>query len=61
MNKPILEGLSERNATTLAARSITTGPLPASQKKYDAQTKAPWREIALTNGEFLRVYDPSGP
>lgn len=31
------------------------------RKKYDAQTKAPWREIALTNGELLRVYDPSGP
>jgi len=46
---------------------VTTGPLPASAKVYDApeghaDIAVPFREIALAEGEPpFRVYDPSGP
>ncbi len=48
---------------------VTTGPLPASTKVYDApeahaDVRVPFREIALSeeSGEApFRVYDPSGP
>ena len=48
---------------------VTTGPLPASSKVYDApagfpDVRVPFRDIALTesSGEgAFRVYDPSGP
>ena len=40
---------------------ITQGPLPASRKIHVSDLKVPMREIALTNGESLTVYDPSGP
>jgi phosphomethylpyrimidine synthase len=46
---------------------VTTGPLPASTKVYDApeghaDVRVPFREIALSgDGPPFRVYDPSGP
>ena len=40
---------------------VTQGPLPASRKIHVSDLKVPMREIALTNGESLTVYDPSGP
>jgi len=45
---------------------ITRGPLPGSRKVYTAGTRfpairVPAREIALTSGERLAVYDTSGP
>jgi phosphomethylpyrimidine synthase len=40
---------------------VTRGSLPASRKIYVGDLKVPMREIALTNGESLTVYDPSGP
>ncbi len=39
---------------------ITRGALPASKKIYVGDLKVPMREISLSNGEFLRVYDSSG-
>ena len=50
-----------------ATPKVTTGPLPASAKVYDApeghaDVRVPFREIALSEGEPpFRVYDPSGP
>ncbi|MBK6896334.1 MAG: phosphomethylpyrimidine synthase ThiC [Alphaproteobacteria bacterium] len=40
---------------------VTRGPLPASQKTYVGDLKVPMREISLTNGESMTVYDTSGP
>ena len=40
---------------------VTRGPLPASRKIYVGALNVPMREIALTNGESLSVYDTSGP
>ena len=40
---------------------VTRGPLTASKKTYVGDLKVPMREIALTNGESLTVYDTSGP
>lgn len=40
---------------------VTRGPLPASKKVYVGDLKVPMREISLTNGESLTVYDTSGP
>ena len=40
---------------------VTRGPLPASKKVYIGDLKVPMREIALTNGESITVYDTSGP
>jgi phosphomethylpyrimidine synthase len=51
----------------LAVPTVTTGPLPASRKVYDAaegyaDVRVPFREIALSGGEPpFRVYDSSGP
>ncbi len=57
-----------RNADLMIPK-VTTGPLPASRKVYDAphgfaDVRVPFREIALSkdSGEPpFRVYDPSGP
>ncbi len=40
---------------------VTRGSLPASKKVYVGDLKVPMREIGLTNGESLTVYDTSGP
>ncbi len=40
---------------------VTRGSLPASKKVYVGDLKVPMREISLSNGESLTVYDTSGP
>ncbi len=40
---------------------VTRGALPASKKVYVGEYKVPMREISLSNGESLTVYDTSGP
>lgn len=40
---------------------VTRGALPASRKVYVSDLNVPMREISLTNGESLTVYDTSGP
>ncbi|MCB1783779.1 MAG: phosphomethylpyrimidine synthase ThiC, partial [Alphaproteobacteria bacterium] len=40
---------------------VTRGSLPASKKTYVGDLKVPMREISLTNGESITVYDTSGP
>ncbi len=40
---------------------VTRGSLPGSKKVYVGDLKVPMREINLTNGESLTVYDTSGP
>jgi len=53
----------------LSVPKVTTGPLPASAKVYDApqghgDLRVPFREIALSEESkeaAFRVYDPSGP
>ncbi len=40
---------------------VTQGPLPSSEKTYVGDLKVPMRQINLTNGESLTVYDTSGP
>ena len=40
---------------------VTRGALPASKKTYVGDLKVPMREISLSNGESVTVYDTSGP
>ena len=61
MNRPdsIRHRLSE-------SPQVTTGPLIGSRKVHSApeghaDIQVPFREIALSNGESFKVYDPSGP
>ena len=61
MNKPT-------RPEDLMLPKVTTGPLPASSKIYDApeghdDIRVPFREIALTDPDepTFRVYDASGP
>ena len=47
-------------------RLVTTGPLPASRKIYVPgqrfpDLRVPLREITLSNGEVVHVYDTTGP
>ncbi|MCB1592619.1 MAG: phosphomethylpyrimidine synthase ThiC, partial [Alphaproteobacteria bacterium] len=51
----------EKAGTCPSTADVTRGPLPASKKTYVGDLKVPMREIALTNGESLTVYDTSGP
>ena len=46
--------------------ALTREPFPASRKAYipgqlHADLRVPVRDIALTNGEVVSVYDTSGP
>jgi phosphomethylpyrimidine synthase len=52
-----------RPAFTPLATSDFSAAFPASRKVYveGGGVRVPMREIALTNGESLRVYDTSGP
>ena len=55
-----------KNAPALAPLTASdfTSAFPGSHKVYvdgPAGVRVPVREIALTNGEALRVYDTSGP
>ena len=40
---------------------VTRGSLPSSRKVYIGDLGVPMREISLSNGESLTVYDTSGP
>ena len=40
---------------------VTRGALPASKKVYVGEHNVPMREISLSNGESITVYDTSGP
>ncbi|HLO96885.1 MAG TPA: phosphomethylpyrimidine synthase ThiC, partial [Burkholderiaceae bacterium] len=56
---PLAQSLSQ-------SLSLTREPLPASRKihlngQIHPALRVPMREIALTNGERISVYDPSGP
>lgn len=58
--------MSQNIKHTAAHSEITREPLPASSKAYISgkihpNIRVPMREIALTNGETLTVYDTSGP
>lgn len=62
MNTVTTPGLTTLNQSLQLSRE----PLPASSKIYVAgerhpDLKVPMRAIALTNGETVTVYDPSGP
>src|SRR6185295_3962852 len=57
---------SRMNAPDIVQRlALTREPFPASRKVYvegsRADVRVPLREIALTNGETVTVYDTSGP
>jgi phosphomethylpyrimidine synthase len=41
--------------------SVTTGPIMGSRKAYRGELRVPVREVPLTNGEVVTLYDTSGP
>lgn len=58
--------MSQNLKHTAEHSEITRNPFPASKKVYipgelHADIRVPMREIELTNGETLTVYDTSGP
>src|SRR3954451_13964405 len=56
--------MTTRPSFTPLAASDFTAAFPGSSKVYvdgPSGVRVPMREISLTNGESLRVYDPSGP
>ncbi len=62
MNAP--DPLARESFASLLARARE--PFPASRKQYlagavHADLRVPVRDIALTNGEVVSVYDTSGP
>ena len=53
------------NKANSSAPKVTTGPLPSSRKVYTApdgyaDLRVPFREILVSDGSSVRVYDPSG-
>ncbi len=65
---PIAESASDRQAATDFHQRLAASraPLPASTKVHEPGVlhpalRVPLREIALTNGERIAVYDTSGP
>jgi phosphomethylpyrimidine synthase len=40
---------------------VTTGPIAGSRKAYRGELRVPLREVPLTNGEVVTLYDTSGP
>ena len=65
MNAP--DKLSPLDATAFADRlALTREPFPASKKVYahgnvHADLRVPMREVTLSNGEAIALYDTSGP
>ena len=51
---------SEKNICP-STTHVTRGALTGSKKTYIGDLRVPMREISLTNGESLTVYDTSGP
>jgi phosphomethylpyrimidine synthase len=41
--------------------SVTTGPIVGSRKSYRGALRVPVREVPLSNGEVVPLYDTSGP
>jgi phosphomethylpyrimidine synthase len=41
--------------------SVTTGPIMGSRKAYRGELRVPMREVPLTNGDVVTLYDTSGP
>ncbi len=41
--------------------SVTTGPIMGSRKAYRGELHVPVREVPLTNGDVVTLYDTSGP
>ncbi len=41
--------------------SVTTGPILGSRKAYRGDLRVPVREVPLTNGDVVTLYDTSGP
>ncbi|MGM9514927.1 phosphomethylpyrimidine synthase ThiC [Roseateles sp. DB2] len=63
---PGLDAGSPQAQSLSQSLSLTREPLPASRKihlhgQIHPELRVPLREIALTNGERISVYDPSGP
>ncbi len=50
----------EKGGICPSTTHVTSGALPASKKVYVGDLKVPMREISLSNGESLTVYDTSG-
>ena len=53
-------------ATFAERLALTREPFPASKKIYahgnmHAELRVPMREVTLTNGEAIALYDTSGP
>lgn len=58
--------MAKNDPIDLSKHTITREPLPKSQKIYikgklHPEIRVPMREISLTNGEKVTVYDTSGP
>src|SRR5260221_953556 len=56
--------MSTRTAYTPLAAADFASAFPSSRKVYvdgPSGVRVPMREVVLTNGETLRVYDSSGP
>ncbi|MCV2357014.1 phosphomethylpyrimidine synthase ThiC [Paucibacter sp. B2R-40] len=62
-----MNSITEPGLNSLASSlELTRTPLPGSSKTYlngerNPELRVPMREIALTNGELITVYDCSGP
>ena len=41
--------------------ALSRQPFPASKKVHAGDLRVPMREVALTNGETVTLYDTSGP
>src|ERR1051326_4919870 len=41
--------------------SVTTGPILGSRKAYRGDLRIPVREVPLSNGDVVTLYDTSGP
>jgi phosphomethylpyrimidine synthase len=58
--------MSNKNNNNPSLKTITTGALPNSTKGYaegklHPNIQVPFREVSLTNGKSIKLYDTSGP
>ena len=53
--------MSPKDGICPSTTHVTRGSLPASKKVYIGEHSVAMREIELTNGESITVYDTSGP
>lgn len=66
VTKSVTKNAAKNNPVDLKNNLITRDPLPNSKKIYEhgvvhKDIRVPMREISLTNGETVTVYDTSGP